>query len=201
MLRQASVNQPLLVHAIFFRCPTDLLLQIAAGCCTAGRPELGVKVLEVLKKHPNIHLFNAALHAAPDSLFLPVVQLLCQGGHEEGAGGAAGWPRPGMDTALLVLERMPPDEMDRSMQLLLHAGLKPHYRVFLAWASWHARRGSIQGVRHVMQLVEEVQLPLAPHYYVQLIRVRTMRGRVGGVGGQQGDAALLDHACLCCLAG
>ena len=140
------------------------------GLC-AGDPTTGAELLALLRQHPNVLLFNTALEAAPQSMTMPLVELLCAGGH---AGGTA-WPKPGKDTGMVVLERASQQDLDSAMRRLLYAGMQPHYRVMLAWASCHARRGSVQGVRHVMQLVQEAHGTVAPHYYVQLIRVRRRR--------------------------
>lgn len=84
-------------------------------------------------------------------------------------------------------------EVNSMMQLLLRAGLPPNYKSFLPWASFHARRGSVGGVRHVMEQVEahEGRGAVGGHYYVQLIRVR----RAGG-GGKGAAAGRGPPACL-----
>ena len=64
------------------------------------------------------------------------------GGGDGGSSGPGGGLRPNLATAKVLLERLPHSEahweLDAALDRLLAAGLEPHYRVFLPWATLHA---------------------------------------------------------------
>lgn len=142
-----------------------MLLPLSAG------DEAALKAL--LLGRGSIKLFNAALKAVPDSQLPSLLELLPQqpggaaaaaaattfgssgsSGDAVGAesssspgartrGGGPAVLRPNVETAQILLERLPKgelrDELDHWMRVLLGAGLEPDYRVFLPWASYYAQ--------------------------------------------------------------
>ena len=187
--------------------------------------------MELLRERSSTRLFNAALRAVPENHLPALLELLQpqaqdqqpssssrrsssssrrrrgDGGGDGGGGGEGGGLRPNHDTAAALLDRAlrAPrlrEDVNAWMQRLLEAGLEPSYRVFLPWASLHARFGSVAGVRHVMAAVQAAGWPLAPQYYTQLVRVSLgacsarLAGWRAGTGRQ---AALLGWAQGVCL--
>lgn len=182
------------------------------NCSPAG--DLG-KLQALLRQHQRTQLFNSALLTVAEEQLHAVVEELVQcacgssssssssdrqeSSHQEGSRAGPGTGsaaragsscRPDHLTARALLHRLARSgmhaEVNSLMQLLLRAGLPPNYKSFLPWASFHARRGSVGGVRHVMAQVEAYEGPGAAggHYYVQLVRVGW--GGVGSVGGGVG---------------
>ena len=173
--------------------------------------------------------FNAALRVVPDAALPRLLRLLLeglppppppeqqqqqQGGHRrwEQAGGdpsaaAAAALTPTLATAQALLERLPAHrqlrgELDAVLCRLLQAGLAPHYRVFLPWASHHGQAGSIRGVRGVMEQAALHGVEITPHYYTQLVRVSVDRCGVWEAvvwRGMQCDS-LAAQRCDCCAA-
>ena len=114
---------------------------------------------------------------------------------------------PTLATAQALLERLPAHrqlrgELDAVLCRLLQAGLAPHYRVFLPWASHHGQAGSIRGVRGVMEQAALHGVEITPHYYTQLVRVSVDRCGVWEAvvwRGMQCDS-LAAQRCNCCAA-
>ncbi|KAL4458379.1 hypothetical protein ABPG75_013244 [Micractinium tetrahymenae] len=136
------------------------------------------KLLALLRQHRRTQLFNSALRTVPGEQLQAVVDELVQS--TWGSGGSC---RPDHLTVRTLLHRLARSDMHAEvnsfMQALLAAGLPPTYKAFLPWASFHARRGSVSGVRAVMAQVEAHGGPAAvsPHYYVQVVRAYCTAGR------------------------
>lgn len=146
--------------------------------------------MELLRQRRCTQLFHHALEVLPHHQLPHVVRLLCR--REGQTAGDDSWPKPSQAMATTLLHRSvlgrQPLELDSMMQQMLDAGLRPHYRVWLAWAKLHADAGRSLGVRNVMRRVQESTAggKVAPHYYVQLIRVSQ-----SSVSGPQGGVALV----------
>lgn len=162
----------------------------------AGGAEQWGQLEALLRQRSCIQLYNAALAAAPVGRLKQLLALLLDGAVDGSSGRGRGGVTPNLQTARVVLERLPGSgarwEVDAAMGRLLGAGLRPSYQIFLPWATVHSKLGSVGGVRHVMAQVERWGAELTPHYYTQLIKVRL--GGVVAVGERCGHGCQLATA-------